>query len=98
MKYLLNVVSLEFDEKMCTGCGKCTEVCPHGVFASNGSKVRISDRDKCMECGACMMNCAFDAIHVRAGVGCAYAILWSKLKKRKPACSCGGEDNPGCCI
>ena len=34
-------------------CGRCTEVCPHGVFGMTGNKAGIEDKDSCMECGAC---------------------------------------------
>lgn len=34
--YLKNVVTLQLDEKKCTGCGMCLDVCPHEVFKMNG--------------------------------------------------------------
>lgn len=74
-RYLKNVVTLRMNQEKCTGCGKCLEVCPHDVFAKADTMVVIKDRDACMECGACAKNCPFSAIEVRAGVGCAYAIL-----------------------
>lgn len=86
-RYLKNVVTLEYEEEKCTGCSMCAEVCPHGVFRVENSKAIITDRDLCMECGACAKNCPFSAISVKAGVGCAYAILMGKLKSRdKPCC------------
>ena len=75
MRYLTNVVSLELDPKLCNGCGLCLKVCPQAVLARDGAKVRIADRDGCMECGACTRNCEPGAIQVRAGVGCAAALL-----------------------
>ena len=33
-------------------------------------RVRIENRDACMECGACAMNCPTEALTVQAGVGC----------------------------
>lgn len=81
-RYLDNVVTLAYDPDKCTGCGMCTEVCPHAVFAVEGKKARITDRDLCMECGACAKNCPFGAISVRPGVGCAWAILISEIRKR----------------
>jgi len=88
LRYLENVVTLEYDASRCTGCGKCAEVCPHAIFAMDGGdKARLTDRDLCMECGACMRNCPFDAIKVRAGVGCAWAIILSSLRGQPaPAC------------
>jgi len=86
-QYLKNVVTLQYDPELCTGCEMCATVCPHGVFEMQGAVARITDRDHCIECGACMKNCASEAIRVRPGVGCAYAILSSSLRgKAAPAC------------
>jgi NAD-dependent dihydropyrimidine dehydrogenase PreA subunit len=99
MKYLANVVSLELISERCTGCGRCLEVCPRSVFAKNGKTVRITDRDLCIECGACMMNCSFDAIRVNAGVGCAAALINGLIKGGEPECGCGEDSasNASCC-
>jgi ferredoxin len=88
MRYLENVVTLEYEPAKCTGCGRCAEVCPHALFVMDGDrKARLTDRDLCIECGACMRNCAFDAIKVRPGVGCAYALMISALRgKPAPVC------------
>ena len=86
MKYLKNVVTLQYDIGKCTGCGKCLEVCPHRVFESYEGKVRITDRDKCMECGACARNCLFEAIEVEEGVGCAAAIIIGFFTGQEPTC------------
>lgn len=86
MKYLKNVVTLELDPSKCTGCGRCLEVCPHRVFQKQGSKVAICDRDACMECGACAKNCAFSAITVEEGVGCAAAVIVGFFTGTEPTC------------
>ena len=72
-KYLKNVTTLNLIPAKCSGCGICTEVCPHGVFNIENSKAVIVDKDICMECGACAKNCPMSAIAVNAGVGCASA-------------------------
>lgn len=74
-RYLDNVTTLRLHVERCTGCLKCVEVCPHGVFLVSGGKARIVDRDACMECGACAMNCPVKAISVDAGVGCATGLI-----------------------
>ena len=94
-KYLKNVVSLSLDPGECIGCGKCTEVCPHGVFVLADGKARIVERDLCMECGACALNCPAKAIKVEAGTGCAAAIIISWFTGKEPACEC--SDGGGCC-
>ena len=89
--YLPDVVTLELDAERCVGCGMCTQVCPHGVFAPCGAKVQIIARDACMECGACARNCPVGAIEVRSGVGCAAAILIGNPLGPDADCGC-----PGC--
>ena len=99
-KYLKNVSTLEYFPEKCTGCKRCVEVCPHNVFKMENKKAVVTNKDFCMECGACKKNCAYSAIEVREGVGCAYAIAFGKLTGTEPACGCDGEaeaDNTGSC-
>ena len=95
MKYLKNVTTLAFDAGKCTGCGKCTEVCPHGVFDMGEGTVRIADKDLCMECGACALNCSAKAIEVNAGVGCAAAIIMNWFAGKEQVCGRSGDGE--CC-
>ena len=97
-KYLKNVTTLKYAADKCVGCGRCTEVCPHGVFEIDERKARIADKDSCMECGACALNCPAKAIEVNAGVGCAAAIIYGWFTGKEPTCGC--SDNGGgskCC-
>ncbi|MBN1798906.1 MAG: 4Fe-4S binding protein [Spirochaetales bacterium] len=96
LKYLKNIVDLTLNRKKCTGCRICVEVCPHDVFIIEDKKARIIDKDACMECGACKLNCPAGAIQVRSGVGCAYAVYNSILTKNKPCCGPADEVEPGC--
>jgi NAD-dependent dihydropyrimidine dehydrogenase PreA subunit len=93
-RYLKNVSTLKLDTDKCTGCGMCTQVCPHAVFEMGDKKVRIADKDRCMGCGACAMNCPSAALSVQAGVGCAAAIIQGLLTGKEPSCGGGGE---ACC-
>ncbi len=99
MKYLAGVTSIKLDSEKCTGCGMCLEVCPHNVFALNLNEKRavITDRDACMECGACAGNCAFGALSVDKGVGCAAAIIHSIIYGGEPTCGCDTNAGAGGC-
>ncbi len=98
MRYISNVTTLEFFSEKCTGCGVCVQVCPHGVFEMNEKKAVLIDSDMCMECGACENNCAFDAIRVNSGVGCASAIINSMRSGGEPSCGCSeSETRSSCC-
>jgi NAD-dependent dihydropyrimidine dehydrogenase PreA subunit len=82
--------TLKFNSKLCTGCGICVDVCPHGVFTLNSRTIHVVRGDACMECGACQVNCPFDAIQVDSGVGCAAAMIRAALTRREQAeCGCG---------
>lgn len=81
-RYLVNATTLELDRLRCIGCGKCVEVCPHGVFEVRERRAVVADRDGCIECGACMVNCPVDAIRVEAGVGCATGMITEWLREK----------------
>jgi NAD-dependent dihydropyrimidine dehydrogenase PreA subunit len=106
LKYMLNGQTLFLDSDRCTGCRECIEVCPHAVFAMSEGKARIVDRESCMECGACMKNCEAGAIRVKAGVGCASAVISGLIRGTEPTCGCDSScgsgaksaaAKPGCC-
>ena len=91
LMYLKDVVTLSLDPAGCTGCGTCLTVCPREVLEMEGRKVRIRERDACMECGACQRNCPTGAIRVDAGVGCAAAIINGLLGRTGGGCCCSIE-------
>ena len=97
MNYLANVTTLESDRAKCSGCGRCVEVCPHGVFVMEDKRALTTDRDRCMECGACALNCEFGALSVNSGVGCAAAIITGMITGGEPVCGCDSDNNAGSC-
>ena len=87
------IIKLKLDVDKCTGCGMCTKVCPHAVFNIENKKASVVDKNACMECGACALNCQVEALSVDPGVGCAAYIIQSWIKGKENA-SCG---DGGCC-
>ncbi len=82
--------TLQFDQERCTGCGICVDICPHGVFAKNSRVIHVVRPDACMECGACQVNCAFGAVKVESGVGCAASMIYAALRgKPQSEATCG---------
>ena len=96
-RYLKDVSTLNYVTEKCVGCGRCTEVCPHGVFEIVESKARVVDKDSCMECGACALNCMASALEVNAGTGCATAIIMSWFTGKEPECGCSDDGDSSCC-
>lgn len=99
LTYMKNGETLSLDGETCIGCGACVDVCPHAVFRVESGKALIASRETCMECGACARNCPVGALVVKAGVGCAGAIIIGKLRETAPDCgggSCGGSTT-SCC-
>ncbi|HRQ45084.1 MAG: NADH-plastoquinone oxidoreductase subunit [Candidatus Aerophobetes bacterium ADurb.Bin490] len=95
LRYVENIAALKYNQNKCTGCEMCVKVCPRNVFVMEGKKAKVADHGACIECGACMVNCAYGAINVETGPGCAAAILGSKGGKAE--CGCGDDKNTGCC-
>ena len=96
-RYLKDVATLQLDEEKCIGCGLCVEVCPHRVLKMADGKASIIDKDACMECGACSINCCVDAITDESGVGCASAIFKSFFTGEEPTCDCNSSSGKSCC-
>jgi ferredoxin len=91
--------TLRYYPDRCINCTRCTQVCPHGVFAEGPERAELVRTDACMECGACALNCPVQAIDVQSGVGCAWAMISAALRGRdmdSGTCGCGG-DKGSCC-
>ena len=89
-----NVNTLEYNPTLCINCGMCSIVCPHAVFAPDGSVAQLVRPEACMECGACQQNCPTGAITVDSGeCGCAAAMIYAALTGRKEA-TCSPDAEP----
>ncbi|HVP94988.1 MAG TPA: 4Fe-4S binding protein [Methanoregulaceae archaeon] len=68
------------DPGLCTGCGTCTHYCREkAIIVENG--VIVLDKDKCMECGFCIMPCPF---HIIKGEKPQYRITVGGHRGRHP--------------
>ncbi len=88
MKATRHANTLEYQPSLCTNCGMCSAVCPHGVFTAGKKSAELAKKEACMECGACRGNCPAGAIQVESGVGCAAAMIYAALTGR-PEAVCG---------
>lgn len=48
----------------CKGCSKCARNCPAHAIKGQLRKTYEIDFNTCIKCGACLSDCAFDAIHI----------------------------------
>lgn len=46
------------DEKKCTVCGECVEVCPVDILETKNKKTIVAKPDDCIGCRACEAACA----------------------------------------
>ena len=46
----------------CTGCTRCTRVCPTGAISGKVKEHHTIDQEKCVKCGRCQEVCNFKAI------------------------------------
>jgi len=91
---------IEIDRNKCTGCNVCYNVCPQNVIKMENKKAYIENYINCMECGACALNCQFDAINLTKGTGCLGAIIKEdilKITEKGTGCGCGDGKNSSCC-
>lgn len=81
---------IAMQKELCNGCGTCVKVCPHRVLELENKKALLAAEDRCIECGACQLNCTESAILVTKGTGCLVAIVKEDILKISPK-------NTGCC-
>ncbi len=65
---LLRIV---LDEQRCKGAGFCEQVCPTGVFTVDHQRhlAMLPHAERCVQCGACIVQCPFDALYFQAPGG-----------------------------
>ena len=65
---LLKVI---LDEKKCKGAGFCEQVCPRNCYELDKNRhIAIVPRsERCVQCGACIVQCPFDALYFKSPKG-----------------------------
>ena len=69
-----------FSKKLCTGCGKCANVCPNGCHTFD--KVRTFDRTKCTSCGLCTKVCLTNALRLAGRYAASEEIIQEVIKDK----------------
>ena len=59
------------DEKKCKGAGFCEQVCPVNCFEMDRKQniVTMPRAERCVQCGACIVQCPFDALYFESPEG-----------------------------
>lgn len=62
---------IALDEEACKGAGFCETVCPKDVFEvdRNARKATLPRAEGCVQCGACLVQCPFDALFFEGASG-----------------------------
>ena len=59
------------DEKKCKGAGFCEQVCPKNCYKVDRKRhlTTMPMAEKCVQCGACIVQCPFDALYFKTPKG-----------------------------
>jgi ferredoxin len=62
---------ISLDEAKCRGVGFCEQVCPKNCYKMNQDehKVTLMEPGRCVQCGACVVQCPFDALSFKSPGG-----------------------------
>jgi len=55
---------IEIDQKKCTKCNKCIEICPKRILEMKNDKLIVTEIEECTLCNSCIESCESDAINV----------------------------------
>lgn len=61
-------MSIQINNNICIGCGRCTQVCPGSLIGLNAEhKACISCPERCWGCASCLKECPVQAISLFLG-------------------------------
>jgi len=65
------LMAITLDEERCKGAAFCEQVCPKEVFEMDPGRplVTLPRPGDCVQCGACTVQCPFDALYFRGADG-----------------------------
>ncbi|MEE9133626.1 MAG: HgcAB-like fusion protein [Gemmatimonadota bacterium] len=65
------LLRIALDAELCKGAGFCEQVCPTDVFEVDYERrlASLPRAVQCVQCGACIVQCPFDALHFRSPSG-----------------------------
>jgi NAD-dependent dihydropyrimidine dehydrogenase PreA subunit len=65
------LLRIELDVERCKGAGFCEQVCPTNIFEVDHDRrlASLPKAGQCMQCGACIVQCPFDALYFRSPKG-----------------------------
>ncbi len=65
------LLTLRLDAERCRGAGFCDTVCPRDVFAVDreARAATMPGLHRCVQCGACIVQCPFDALYLESPEG-----------------------------
>ena len=65
------LLAIELDPERCKGAGFCEQVCPKDVFVVDAERrlASLPRAGHCVQCGACVVQCPFDALYFESPSG-----------------------------
>jgi len=65
------LLGIVLDAEKCKGIGFCEQVCPTDVFEVDYKRrlVSLPRAEQCVQCGACIVQCPFDALSFQSPEG-----------------------------
>lgn len=70
---------INIDRELCTGCRRCSQVCPVDAIQGQEGQPQTIDHHKCVLCGQCIQACSVYASHFDSEI----TAIEKKLEERK---------------